>query len=57
MFNKSIVPALAKQLEAIDGALTKVLAGAPAANDEEKNVHKLLWPWIENLSTLFWCLA
>lgn len=57
MFNKSIVQALAKQLEPLGNVVTSVLEGTPASSDAEKQVRKIVWTWTENLATLFWCLA
>lgn len=57
MFNKSIVPGLAKQLDPLNAALVADLSGSKAANDKEAELRKLLWVWSENLATLFWCLA
>ena len=57
MFNKSVVPALAKHLDPLLNTLVADLEGQKAIDDKERSMRKLLWEWTENLSTLFWCLA
>ena len=57
MFNKAVVPALAKQLDPLFSTLVADLGGKKAADDKERSMRKLLWVWTENLATLFWCLA
>lgn len=57
MFNKSIVQALAKHLEPLTQVLSNVIQGIPTKDAQEIKIRKILWNWLENLSTLFWCLA
>lgn len=57
MFNKSIVPALSKQLDPLYAALMADLEGSKTSDNKQREVRKLLWAWIENIATLFWCLA
>ncbi|KAK9900905.1 hypothetical protein P389DRAFT_193157 [Cystobasidium minutum MCA 4210] len=57
MYNKNIVPKLANQLNTVFTSLFNFLKGIKPANENEVRVRKVLWIWIEHLTTLFWCLA
>lgn len=57
MFNKSIVTKLQPQITTVSTALDNFLKGIKPKNEDEIRVRKVLWSWIEHLSTVFWCLA
>lgn len=57
MFNKSIVTKLQPQITIVSQALNNYLQGVKPKNEDEIRIRKVLWSWIEHLSTVFWCLA
>jgi len=57
MFNKAIVPKLTVQLTTVSLAFSNVKQGISPSGEQNIEIHKQLWNWINNIATIFWCLA
>ncbi|TIA89099.1 hypothetical protein E3P99_02242 [Wallemia hederae] len=57
MFNKNILAPLRTHITQIIPLIEKIVQGQPPADHDEISWRRIVWTWVENIVTIFWCLS
>ncbi|EOR03658.1 hypothetical protein E3P92_02236 [Wallemia ichthyophaga] len=57
MFNKNILAPLKTHVTKIIPLIENLIQGHPPADHDEMSWRNIVWSWVENIVTIFWCLS